>query len=302
MVTGSSNLYVVFVPLLAPGHMIPLVQLARLFAARGVRTTIITTVHNALTIQPSIDRGYPLTVQTVNFPASEVGLPTGIENLSACTNAEMVSAVIRAMQLLRTPMEQLIRDVAPNCIFSDMFLTWTVDLAEELKIPKLLFYPNSFLYHSVSHSLKIHAPYADVKSESESFVVPKLPDNITMKRSQLSHHFWSKTRMGDSLERVQQSEKRSYGLVHYTFYEIETAYADHIKKIKGTKIWHTGPLFQLFNHQDRHCLTWLDDQQPKSVIYVCFGSMVRFQEAQITEIALALEELKQPFVWVVSDV
>ncbi|KAJ0503353.1 hypothetical protein HanHA300_Chr11g0423321 [Helianthus annuus] len=89
MATGSSNLHVVFIPAMAPGHMIPLVQAARLFAARGVRSTIITTVHNALTIQPSIDgdidRGYPLTVRTINFPASEVGLPIGIENMSACT-------------------------------------------------------------------------------------------------------------------------------------------------------------------------------------------------------------------------
>ncbi|KAJ9559277.1 hypothetical protein OSB04_013891 [Centaurea solstitialis] len=37
----------------------------------------------------------------------------------------------------------------------------------------------------------------------------------------------------------------------------------------------------------------------KSVIYAAFGSMVRFPDAQITEIALALEECKRPFVWVV---
>ncbi|KAJ0503354.1 putative UDP-glucuronosyl/UDP-glucosyltransferase, UDP-glycosyltransferase family [Helianthus annuus] len=310
MANGSSNLHVVFIPLLAPGHMIPLVQVARLFAARGVRSTIVTTVHNSLTIQPSIDRDlkrdYPITVRTINFPSSEVGLPTGIENLSACTNAEMGSALVRAMHLLQTPMEQLIRDIGPDCIFSDMFMTWTVDLADELNIPRLSFYPNSFFYQSVSYSLRVHAPHANVKSEFESFVVPNLPDNIKMKSSQLSHHFRSKTIMGDALERVQESEKRSYGLVHNTFYEIEPAYADHINKIKGKKVWHIGPLFQFFNRdggmvsEKDSCLSWLDDQKPKSVIYVCFGSMVRFPEAQITEIALALEESKQPFVWVVG--
>ncbi|KAI3677175.1 hypothetical protein L1987_86797 [Smallanthus sonchifolius] len=311
MVTGVSNLHVVFIPLLAPGHMIPLVQLARLFAARGVRSTIITTVHNALTIQPSIDldikTGYPLTILTVNFPSSEVGLPTGIENASTCTTTEMSSALFRGLILLQTPMEQLVRDVAPDCIFSDMFFTWTVDLAEELKIPRLLFYPNNFIYHSIFHSLKVHAPHANLKSESDSFVVPNLPDNIAMKLSQVSHHFRFKTEMGDMMEKVLQSEKRSYGLVHNTFYEIEPAYADHIHKIKTTKSWHIGPLFQFFKRYDsdggvseKHsCFTWLHDQKPNSVIYVCFGSMVRFPESQITEIALALEESKQPFVWVV---
>ncbi|MFS7990272.1 putative UDP-glucuronosyl/UDP-glucosyltransferase, UDP-glycosyltransferase family [Helianthus anomalus] len=309
MATGSSNLHVVFIPAMLPGHMIPLVQAARLFAARGIHSTIITTVHNALTIQPSIegdiDRGYPLTVRTINFPASEVGLPIGIENMSACTTEEMVSAIYRSVPLLQTPMEQVIRDVAPDCIFSDMFFTWTADLAKELNIPRLLFYSNNFIYHSISHSLRVHAPHANVKSEFESFVVPDLPDKITMKRSQVSHHFTSKTLMGDMMERVRQSEERSFGVVHNTFYEIEPAYADHIKKIKGKKVWHIGPLFEFFNRdgrvvEEKHsCLSWLDDQKPKSVIYVSFGSMVRFPESQITEIALALEESKQPFVWVV---
>ncbi|CAH1442071.1 unnamed protein product [Lactuca virosa] len=208
------------------------------------------------------------------------------------------------MMLLQKTIEQVIRDLAADCIFSDMFFPWTVDLADELNITRLLIYPSCFLYHSVFHSLKVHKPHENVKSESESFVVPNLPDKITMKRSQVSDHFKFKNLWGEMIETIQQSEKRSYGLVHNTFYEIEPAYADHMKKIKGTKIWHIGPLFQFFiregSSEKKHsCLSWLDDQKPKSVIFVCFGSLVKFLEAQITEIALALEEANQPFIWVV---
>nr|KAJ0188742.1 hypothetical protein LSAT_V11C900501650 [Lactuca sativa] len=201
-------------------------------------------------------------------------------------------------------MEQLIRSLAADCIFSDMFFSWTADL----EIPRLLFYPSCFLYHSIFDSLKVYKPHEKVQSESESFVVPNLPDKIMMKMSQVSDLFKVKTQMGEMMETIKQSEKKSYGLVHNTFYEIEPDYADHYKKIKGTKIWHIGPLFQYFIRKDlsgdgtseKHsCLKWLDSQKPKSVIYVCFGSMVKFPEAQITEIALALEESKQPFIWVV---
>ncbi|KAI7754885.1 hypothetical protein M8C21_026469 [Ambrosia artemisiifolia] len=129
-----------------------------------------------------------------------------------------------------------------------------------------------------------------------------------MKRSQVSEHFKKKTEFGEMLDLIQQSEKRSYGLVHNTFYEIEPDYVDHFRKVKDTKVWHIGPLFQFFVEEgcgndvsDKHdCLSWLDDQKPKSVIFACFGSMVRFLEAQITEIALALEESKRPFIWVVG--
>ncbi|KAL4560434.1 hypothetical protein LXL04_032585 [Taraxacum kok-saghyz] len=254
------------------------------------------TVQNALLFKSSVNRdilvGFPIAVHTINFPALQVGLPIGIENLNAATTLETTSRVYHGMMMLQTTIEQVIRILAVDCIFSDMFFPWTADLADELKIPRLLFYPSCFLYHSISHSLKVHGPLEKVESESKSFVVPNLPDKITMKRSQVSDHF-----------KIHQSETRSYGLVHDTFYSIEPAYANHMKKIKGTKIWHIGPLFQFFNRggaSEKHsCLNWLDNQKLKSVIYVCFGSLAKFPEAQITEIAFALEESKQPFIWVV---
>ncbi|KAJ9559280.1 LOW QUALITY PROTEIN: hypothetical protein OSB04_013894 [Centaurea solstitialis] len=315
MDSGSINLHVVFLPCLAPGHTIPLVQLARLFAGRGVRSTIVTTFHNSLTFQPSIDQdiaaGIPLQVRLVTFPSSEVGLPPGVEHFGDAATKEAESAVMRGTLLLQPRMEQSIRDLSPDCIFSDMFHPWTVDLADELKIPRLYFHPSNFLHQSVVHTLRVYAPQNEAKSESESFVVPGLPDKITMKRSEIAEHLKVKTmsKWGEILKEVELSEKRSYGLVHNTFYEIEPAYVEHCKTFKGTKIWAIGPLFQFFKNNDdaatgvvpaKHdCLSWLDSQKPESVIYACFGSTVRFPDAQITEIALALEECKRPFVWVV---
>ncbi|KAD1878828.1 hypothetical protein E3N88_42174 [Mikania micrantha] len=312
VIIAGGDLHVVFLPFFTSSHITPLVHAARLFASRGVRSTIITTVYNAMLFQASVDRdtaaGYRISVHTLNFPSSEVCLPTGIENINSTTSSEMAGKVYRGMMLLQTPITQAIRDLEPDCIFSDMFFPWTADLADELKIPRLLFYPSCFLYHSISHSLRVYKPHENVKSESESFVVPNLPDEITMKWTQLSQHFKTKTGFAEVMERILQSEKRSYGLVHNTFYEIEPAYADHFKKIKETKVWHIGPLFQYFKFKDcnksvshKHgCLSWLDDRNPKSVIYVCFGSMVWFPEAQITEIALALEESRTSFIWVVG--
>ncbi|XP_071690653.1 solanidine UDP-glucose glucosyltransferase 1-like [Rutidosis leptorrhynchoides] len=308
---NNKNLHVIFLPFFTSSHIIPLVHAARLFSARGVRSTVITTVHNALIFQSSVTndivKGHPISIRTINFPSSKVGLPVGIENVNSVTSLDMTTKLFIGMSMLQKEIEQLIRDLAPDCIFSDMFYPWTVDLADELNIPRLLFYPSCFLYHSMFHSLKVYEPQKKVNSESEWFLVPNLPDQIMMKRSQVSEHLKTKTGFGEMIEKIQESEKRSYGLVHNTFYEIEPAYVDHIKKIKGPKVWHIGPLFQFFIGENRekgvyeknNCLSWLDDQRAESVIYVCFGSMVKFPEAQITEIALALEESKQPFIWVV---
>ncbi|KAM0065661.1 putative UDP-glucuronosyl/UDP-glucosyltransferase, UDP-glycosyltransferase family [Helianthus debilis subsp. tardiflorus] len=215
----------------------------------------------------------------------------GIKCMNTTPTPENAGAVIRGMMILQTTFEQVIRDLARDCIFSDMFFPWTVELADELNIPRLLFYPSCFLYHSISHSLRVYKPHESVNSESKSFVIPNLPDKIMMKRSQLSEHFKTKTRYGEFLETIQQSEKEVTDW-----------------KVKDTKMWHIGPLFQFFVGEgrengvsDKHgCLSWLDDQKLNSVIFACFGSMVKFPEAQITEIALALEESKCPFIWVVG--
>nr|UMX47353.1 UDP-glycosyltransferase UGT73CB3 [Aralia elata] len=315
MATEDPKLHVLILPHFTPSHIMPLVEIGRLIAARGVNITIITTPHNANLFRSSVNQdinsGHQISVHELKFPSAEVGLPEGIENFSAITSTDMSAKVFYGIMLLQKPMEDLIRNLSPDCIFSDMFYPWTVELAEELKIPRLLFYPTSFLCYCVTHSLKLYAPYDMVQSDTESFLVPDLPDNIEMKRCQLQEHVTNKTRFGELMNAIEESELKSYGLVHQTFYELEPAYADHYGKIKPAKFWSILPLFQFFKGEKKeqmsndsiseqhNCLSWLDTQKPNSVVFVCFGSMVRFSDAQLTEIALALEASNHPFIWVV---
>lgn len=51
--------------------------------------------------------------------------------------------------------------------------------------------------------------------------------------------------------------------------------------------------------EDFSCLSWLDRQTPKSVIYAAFGSSSMFSQHQLNELALGLELTGKPFLWVV---
>ena len=71
-----------------------------------------------------------------------------------------------------------------------------------------------------------------------------------------------------------------------------------------------GPLLssnQLENHigsfwpEDSTCLSWLDKQPVDSVIYASFGSISTFNQQQLDELALGLENIGQPFLWVVRS-
>lgn len=208
-------------------------------------------------------------------------------------------------------MEKLLRNSRPDCIVSDMFFPWTVDVAEDLGIPRIHFNPTGYFPRCVLHNLKTYTPHEKVQSETESFAVPGLPDPIQMKRSQLAGEVKKKTGYALLKEKMEEAESRSYGTIMNSFFELEPNYIQYFKEIKGRKFWSIAPM-SLFcrksikngvtetavNRDQYDFFNWLDSQKPNSVLYVCFGSMVRFSTEQLKEIAMALEASGKLFLWV----
>ncbi|KAL7602015.1 hypothetical protein Lser_V15G26555 [Lactuca serriola] len=54
-----------------------------------------------------------------------------------------------------------------------------------------------------------------------------------------------------------------------------------------------------FLEEDTSCMSWLDKQSPKSVIYVSLGSLATMDAKVSTEMAWGLASSNQPFLWVV---
>ncbi|KAK8449026.1 hypothetical protein SEVIR_7G149209v4 [Setaria viridis] len=77
----------------------------------------------------------------------------------------------------------------------------------------------------------------------------------------------------------------------------------------GKKLFNVGPLNPVLDagssdqrSNKRHdCLDWLDKQPPATVLYVSFGSTTSLRGEQVTELAAALLDSKQRFVWVLRD-
>ncbi|XP_043697867.1 scopoletin glucosyltransferase-like [Telopea speciosissima] len=307
-----------FLPFLTPGHMLPMVNMARLLAARGVKATIVTTPSNASLFRSAIDEdthsGLKIRFHILRFPSSEVGLPQGVENFYSINSLEMAQKLYLAVTMLQQPIEQLIRELRPQCIVSDMFFPWTSNLAAELGIPRLFFDGMSFFSHCVSESLRVFAPHEKVQSDTEPFLLPGLPDHITITRSQLPDFVNDpNSETAQLINQIRESELQSYGVVINSFYELEPNYVEHYKKVLGRKAWHVGPL-SLVNRTtenvtrgDGHgssssyddCLRWLDSMEPKSVLYVCFGTHPCFPATQLGEIESGLEASGHPFIWVI---
>ncbi|KAJ6838632.1 scopoletin glucosyltransferase-like [Iris pallida] len=310
------GLSMLFFPFMAQGHMLPMLDMAKLFAMRGVKASVLTTPANAHLVQPFLDRANngsvpePMRLLLVPFP-SDTGLPPGCENLSSIPSAEMPTFV-DATRRLRQPFDLVLRDLLPDCVVTDMFFPWTYDAAAELGIPRLVFHGMNLFTLCVRDSFRRYRPLESLSQEAESLVVPGLPHRIELLVSQIPHFEKAK---GEFAYQMEESESKSYGVVVNSFYELEPDYARHYREVVGRRAWHIGPvaLCNSDTNADKSargyedaigrddCLKWLDSKSAGSVLYVCFGSMSDFTAAQLRELALGLEACGHPFVWVVRS-
>ncbi|MED6132869.1 hypothetical protein PIB30_022781 [Stylosanthes scabra] len=305
---GSENvhgLHIFLFPFMAQGHVIPTIDMAKLFASRGVKSTIITTPLNVPFISKAITKSKTrytdyIHIQTIKLPCVEVGLPEGCENMDSFTSTDLVPNFFRATRLLQEQFEEQLLLHNPDCVVVDHFFPWVTDSASTFGIPTLVFHGISFFSLCAEKCMELYEPHKNVSSDSEPFLIPGLPGEIKQIRSQLHECLTSteETDMSRFFKEVRESEEKSYGVVVNSVYELEKDYADYYRNVLGRKAWHIGPL-SLCNSDTEEkaqrgkdasidgneCLKWLDTKKPNSVVYVCFGSIANFRDSQLKDIA-----------------
>ncbi|KAE9607290.1 hypothetical protein Lal_00025983 [Lupinus albus] len=310
-----SPLHILFFPFMGHGHMIPMVDMAKLFASKGVKITILTTPINAPSILKAIEKSKTISninIQTIKFPCLEAGLPEGCENVDSIPSPQFVPVFFKGLELLQEGFEQQLSLLHPDCVVSDMFFTWTPDSTAKFDIPRIVFYGFNFFAMCAYECVRLYKPYENVSSDSELFVIPNLPGEIKMTRMQVAEYLnignWLET-----LTKFRESEEKSYGVIVNSFYELEKDYADYYTKVIGRRAWSIGPLSLSNNGKeqskyrgkeasiDEHeWKKWLDTKEANSVVYVSFGSIAEFSDSHMKEIAMGLEASGKSFIWVVK--
>lgn len=118
-----------------------------------------------------------------------------------------------------------------------------------------------------------------------------------------------------------QDNLKSDGIIFNTFYDFESEVLDVVSSTfskPNNPIFSVGPLNLLVETKltsqndtvmpnlwknDTHCLTWLDQRKPNSVVYVNFGSIAKMTNDNLNEFARGLADSGHPFLWILrSDV
>ncbi|XP_020597187.1 scopoletin glucosyltransferase-like [Phalaenopsis equestris] len=312
MGTEAKKLHMLFFPFMAQGHMPPMINMAKLFAAHGARITILTTPVNAANIRPTIDDS--IHIHIIPFPSADFGLPDGCENDSLLINDDQRISFFRAVASLRHHFDASLQDLRPDCVVTSMFLPWTYHVASARGVPRLVF--SGAGNFAACAFIAFHRCRHVLEDKVESFILPGLPHQIEMLRTQVVD---VKKLAGTSFEfllemlnEALELEPKNYGTLSNSFYELEPEYADHYRKEVG-RAWNVGPA-SLYKEADNktskdgeqpasadECLKWLDKKPAGSIVYMCFGSGSSFSAEQLREMALGLEAAGHPFVWVVKD-
>ncbi|XP_023528699.1 UDP-glycosyltransferase 73C6-like [Cucurbita pepo subsp. pepo] len=303
-------------PFMAQGHMIPMVDLAKLLAHRGAIVTIVVTPNNAArnhsVLSRAIDSGLQIRVVQLEFPWKEGGLPEGCDNVDLLPSLTSMSTFFKAASLLYDPSEKLFLQLnpRPTSIISDSNLPWTIQLSQKFHVPRLVFYTLSAYFLLCLQCLMTDSALAS--SDSDSVIFSALPDPVQFRKSELPRT----TDVGMAKFGVEMTlaDAQSYGAVFNSFEEMEPKYIAEFRKTRESpeKVWCVGPV-SLCNDDnldkaergnkasvDPHqCIKWLDGQQPTSVVYVSLGSICNLVTAQLIELGLGLEASNKPFIWVI---
>lgn len=207
------------------------------------------------------------------------------------------------------PAEELIHDLhrQPNvtpisCIVADSYLAWAVPLAKKLSLLSISFWTQSISMFSILyHSELVHCKVGSVVHA---------PGGVSIQAADLVSFFKdpaNRRAIVQSLERAREAD----WVVANSFQALE----GHVVEALSEKlqVYCVGPLLPsaYLDRSDSRdsvlgtssrvgidCTKWLDDQLPKSVIYVSFGSLITVSARQVEEIAMGLKESGYCFMWV----
>nr|KYP60567.1 Cytokinin-O-glucosyltransferase 2 [Cajanus cajan] len=322
--------HAVFTPVPAQGHINPLLKLAKLFHLRGFHITFVHTEYNYKRLLKS--RGPNALDGLPDFRFETI--PDGLDDDDGDVTQHAPSLFDSIRKNFLQPFCNLLHRLNHSataglippvtCLFSDGCMPFTIQAAQQFGLPNVIFWPAS----ACSFLSVINFPTLVQKGltplKDESYLTNGYLDtNVDwipgMQNFRLKDFldFIRTTDLNDAMLQffieVANGVDRNATFVFNTFEGLE---GDVINALSSMfpSLYTIGPFPLLLNQsphnhlaslgsnlwkEDTECLEWLESKEPRSVVYVNFGSFTVMSEEQLLEFAWGLANSKKPFMWII---
>ncbi|CAK9167251.1 unnamed protein product [Ilex paraguariensis] len=312
MAEGRNQSNIVMFPFMAQGHLIPFLAFARQLELRkGYTITIVNTPLNIQRLRSSLPPETCIRLAEISFCATDYGLPPDSENTYMLSDDDGFR-LLEASENLESPLKNLLMEIterdgfAPVCLISDMFLGWTVKVANELGIFHSVFIAGVGYSMAIYFSISLNTSLWE--TDDEEFSLPDFPEATKIRRTRIPNAL----KYMDAAEPWFGFRKRQFMYCLHSdailLNTIEGLGQNGVKyfsrKTGGKPVWTIGPVSSLMIKNERLSSNansyseWLNTHPPASVLYVCFGSQSSISPSQMKELAMGLEASSNAFIWV----
>ncbi|KAI3983613.1 hypothetical protein MKX01_000625 [Papaver californicum] len=308
------KIHALVLPFPAQGHVIPLMKLSNYLSEHGFKITFVNTDNNHESVVASLPN------QSNNSKENDihlVSIPDGREpGADQRDIAKLLDSISTSMPnylevLIREINESSDDDNKITCVIADENMGWAVKVAKKMKIPAAAFWTASAGLRTVHLHLEQMIEKGILDSEGNPTKQQMIHFSPDMPAMNTDLFPW--IRIGDSI--LQRSFFRSIrsntrDIKDADWYLVNSVY--ELEKSNyplNQNLLPVGPLLLAADQQtqlsgnflaeDSTCLSWLDQQPGRSVIYLAFGSTTIINKHQFHELALGLEQMGQPFLWAV---
>ncbi|KAJ4966611.1 hypothetical protein NE237_018460 [Protea cynaroides] len=320
--------HAVCIPYPAQGHINPMLKVAKLLHHKGFHITFVNTEFNHKRLLKSRGPDSLKGVPDFQFETIPDGLPPSnteaTQDIPALCQSTHSTCLVPFRNLL-SKLNVATDNIPPvTCIVSDGIMSFTLQAAEEIGVPEVLFWMTSacgFLAsmhfpHLMERGL---TPLKDVSYLSNGYLDTPLDWIPGMKGIRLRDipSFIRTTNPNEIMLNFTKGEvERAYkasAIILNTIELLEQDVVDALSKMLPP-VYTIGPLHLLLDQikddslksigsnlwkEESGCLEWLDSREPNSVVYVNFGSVTVITPHQLVDFAWGLANSEQSFLWII---
>nr|CAB3456287.1 unnamed protein product [Digitaria exilis] len=297
----EQTLHLVVFPWLAFGHLIPFLELSKRLAARGHAVTFVSTARNIARLPPE---GLSGRVRMVALPLPAVdGLPEGAES-TADVPPEKVELLKAAFDGLATPFADFL---AAACAGDREEEEGVFGRKPDWIVPCAMFliFTAAWVAYIGSREENINHPRVTVDDFKPMPTWFPSPPSLTFRHHEaawIAASFRTNASGVSDIDRFWRTEQRCRLLLLRSCPELEPRLFPLIADVfRKPAVVPTGFLLpedkSTTDATRSSAVRWLDEQPPRSVLFVALGSEAPVTAENVRELAAGLELSGERFVW-----